>query len=71
MFAVKGWAVDSSALKPQTKPIKSSKAQDALDRKAAKHEEANDGPNAEQKAEKANLKRKREEIAAANEPDLG
>lgn len=71
MFAVKGWAVDSSTLKPQTKPIKSSKAQDALDRKAAKHEESNDGPNAEQKAEKANLKRKREEIAAANEPDLG
>lgn len=71
MFAVKGWAVDASALKPQTKPIKSSKAQDALDRKAAKHEEANEGPNAEQKAEKANLKRKREEIAAANEPDLG
>ncbi|GAB7326500.1 hypothetical protein MBLNU13_g10493t1 [Cladosporium sp. NU13] len=71
MFAVKGWAVDASALKPQTKPIKSSKAQDALDRKAAKQEEANEGPNAEQKAEKANLKRKREEIAAANEPDLG
>jgi ribosomal RNA-processing protein 8 len=71
MFAVKGWAVDAKALKPQTKPIKSSKAQDALDRKAAKHEEANEGPNAEQKAEKANLKRKREEIAAANEPDLG
>jgi ribosomal RNA-processing protein 8 len=71
MFAVKGWAVDASALKPQIKPIKSSKAQDALDRKAAKHEEANEGPNAEQKAEKANLKRKREEIAAANEPDLG
>jgi ribosomal RNA-processing protein 8 len=76
MFAVKGWKVDASALKPQTKPIKSSKAQDALDFTAARHAEANndndnDGPNAEQKAEKANLKRKREEIAAANEPDLG
>jgi hypothetical protein len=76
MFAVKGWKVDASALKPQTKPIKSSKAQDALDFTAARHAEANndndnDGPNAEQRAEKANLKRKREEIAAANEPDLG
>ena len=75
MFAVKGWAVDASALKPQTKPIKSSKAQDALEKTAARHAAANDndneGPNAEQKAEKANLKRKREEIAAANEPDLG
>ncbi|KAM0718950.1 hypothetical protein Q7P37_006022 [Cladosporium fusiforme] len=67
MFAVKGWAVDASSLKPQTKPIKSSKAQDALDRKAAQ----NDEKTTPQDEEKANLKRKRAEAAAASEPDLG
>lgn len=66
MFAVKGWAVDASTLKPQTKPIKSSKAQDALDKKAAQNEE-----KTPQNDEKANLKRKREQAAAASEPDLG
>lgn len=64
MFAVKGWAVDASTLKPQTKPIKSSKAQDALDRKAAQNE---DKP--QQSDDKASLKRKREQTQ--NEPDLG
>lgn len=66
MFAVKGWAVDASSLKPQTKPIKSSKAQEAADKKAAQGEEKD-----AQADQKASLKRKREQDATSNEPDLG
>lgn len=57
MFAVKGWAVDASALKPQTEVFKRSKPSD--------QNEAQDG-------EKVSRKRKREQNAgAAPEADIG
>ena len=51
MFAVKGWSVDSSTLKPQTEVFKSSKSQDgdnqqnASRKRKRKHAEAKQDPN--------------------------
>jgi len=57
MFAVKGWAVDASTLKPQTEVFKRKKSSD--------QDEAQDG-------EKVSRKRKREQNAgAAPETDIG
>ncbi|SMQ51366.1 unnamed protein product [Zymoseptoria tritici ST99CH_3D7] len=66
MFAVKGWAVNSSALKPQTEPFKTG----PLPQKPQKNQPTSAAANGEQKASK---KRKRGDAPgpAGSEADVG